>query len=74
MKSTKIALNVKNMIASMKQARSREDVTEIHNTFCRMYNLGFISREEWFKFADTTESWTIEGGKLVDADTGEEIA
>ena len=74
MKSSKITLNVKNMIAVLRQARSREDITEIHNTFCRMYNLGFITREEWIKFTDTTNAWTVEGGKLVDADTGEEIA
>lgn len=70
----KINLNVKNMIATMKQARSREDVAEIHNTFCKMYNLGFITREEWNRYYDITEAWTFEDGKLVDADTGEAIA
>lgn len=75
MKYNKIALNVKNMVAMMRHAEDQEVFDKIHDTFYTMYNLGFITHEEWKKFADTTDRWTFdENDKLVDFETGEEIA
>ena len=71
----KINLNVKNMIAKMRQARNEEDLEGIHDTFYKMYNLGFITYDEWKKFTQATDGWVFdENDRLVDFDTGKEIA
>ena len=73
MKYNKIALNVKNMVTMMRHAEDQEILDKVHDTFYAMYNLGFITHEEWKKFTDKTDRWVFDGDKLVDFETGEEI-
>ena len=75
MKHNKIALNVKNMVAMMRHAEDQEILEKVLDTFYTLYNLGFITDEEWKKFTKTTDRWTFnEDGALVDFETGEPIA
>lgn len=70
----KIKLNVNNMVAKMRQARNQEDLEEIHDTFYKMYNLDFITHEEWKKFTKIIDDWVFdENDRLVDFETGEPI-
>ena len=55
------------------KAKRKEILDKVHDTFYAMYNLGFITHEEWKKFTDKTDRWVFDGDKLVDFETGEEI-
>lgn len=68
----KRAMNVKQMIEVTKRAVDNEDLANIRNSFYVMLNLGFITHEEWKKYADETDCYFVEDtGDITDCDTGE---
>ncbi len=73
MKYDKRNLNVKNMKDTYLYARA--DMRKVWEAFCTMYQMGFISSDEWDKFFEACYSWEYDSSQnaVVDCITGDLI-
>lgn len=70
----KKALNVKNMLEATRRAVDDDELEEIRNSFNTMYNLGFVTDDEFDKYISIVDHWTInDEGDIEDWETGEVV-